>query len=1434
MKPKKIGRLGRSAVWLLAFGLCCRALTAFAAYQTVTNDVWWKDNNGNPIMAQGGGISKFGGTYYWYGVQYKEMGPYFTNSTVNTSSSTFVAINCYSSTDLVHWTFQNQSVNKSTAGFSNTGWVGRLGQVVYNSADSQYVMWFEGLNGQTCCTCSTPGGNFVLNNTQDTITNVYFGPGAGDCTIFCDVDHGGTPYFICSDPHGRQHAYVCPLSANYRTIGNATAINDTDGVPAWPQGQEADNMFERNGIYYYTMSNLAGWSYSTAYEVNSPTIFTPTSYTADAAYLGTTADNTHYSQVSFGFQVAGTVTTNYLMVGDRWSQFDGTYASAGHGSNFAIMCPITFTNNTPYFQSLNMFQIDTVTGNWRLATPANTPTNLAAIPGHAQALLSWAASDGATAYNLKRSTTNGGPYTIIATPTTNNYTDNAVSNGKAYFYVVSSTNIFGESTNSAQVSVVPSIGPLITAASASPNLVYPGQNVAISATVTAQANPIGAVTVDVSAIGGLTNQTLVADWAGNYTNTVAVGATTPVEVLTLTANAVDNLGNIASPFPFSLTIGTVNDTWNGGGNNDNWSNGTNWVGGTAPGFGYSLIFAGTTRPTPEMDSSYDVYSVTFDVTAGNFIISANGGTLTITGGVTNNSASSQTLNVPVVLGSPVTVSAAAAALTLAQSVDNGGYLLTVADGGYNTVLGGVISGAGGLVKTGTGTNFLYDNNTFAGNLTISNGALVVGAQPIGGGGQLGGGYYSGAIVNGGTLTYNSASAQVLSGIISGTGALNQNGSAPLALSAANTFSGPTTVTSGALTLSNSLALQNSTLNFNGGSVTFGGITAATLGGLAGAQNLSLLNGASAAVALAVGGNNSSTAYSGALSGNSASLTKNGAGTLTLTGASSYTGSTTVNAGTLELPAGGSINGGALVGGGFLVDGGALTSAGTTSFNAVDNAFFESSGTASLGALTEPNNDGLLINITGGSFSASSLTLERTAQFTTAPTATAPIAGATTSGLYVNGATASVSLGALTIGIGNSSDSVRLDSGGLVVTNEILVGHTSNTRWEILQVNGGSFTSLDTVNGIVLSQNNGSTPNNSEVYLSGGTTTANKIAFGVATDTVGGTGFLIVTNAVLYLGGGGIVQPNTTGYANTISLLGGTLGATAGWSSALAMQLNGTGFTFKAADASNAAHDISLGGALSGPGNLAKTGGGTLTLSGTNTYTGGTTVSAGRLLVNGSVAAAGTVMVASGGTLGGTGTINGPATIQSGGTFSPGAGSIGTLTFGGSLTLAAGGTNIFKITQSPLTNDLAVISGALTNGGTLIVTNLGATALAAGDSFKLFKAASYSGSFANVQLPPLPFGLAWNTSSLNTAGTVSVVLTTTPVIGSISISGGGLGLSGTGGVGGANFVLLGSTNLSTPAGGWTRLLTNQFDSGGNFNFTNAIATNGQSFYLLELQ
>jgi len=69
--------------------------------------------------------------------------------------------------------------------------------------------------------------------------------------------------------------------------------------------------------------------------------------------------------------------------------------------------------------------------------------------------LAWTASAGATSYRVKRATFSGGPYTVVASPTTTSATDTGLSNGATYFYVVSAVNASGESGNSSEVSATP-------------------------------------------------------------------------------------------------------------------------------------------------------------------------------------------------------------------------------------------------------------------------------------------------------------------------------------------------------------------------------------------------------------------------------------------------------------------------------------------------------------------------------------------------------------------------------------------------------------------------------------------------------------------------------------------------------------------------------------------------------------------------------------------------------------------------------------------------------------------------------------------------------------------------------------------------------------------------------------------------------------------
>jgi hypothetical protein len=87
------------------------------------------------------------------------------------------------------------------------------------------------------------------------------------------------------------------------------------------------------------------------------------------------------------------------------------------------------------------------------------PTGLTATAGDQEISLSWDAVPAAASYNVKRSTTDGGPYVTIASPTTTGYTNTGLVNGATYYYVVSQMNAVAESTNSAQVSATPVCTP---------------------------------------------------------------------------------------------------------------------------------------------------------------------------------------------------------------------------------------------------------------------------------------------------------------------------------------------------------------------------------------------------------------------------------------------------------------------------------------------------------------------------------------------------------------------------------------------------------------------------------------------------------------------------------------------------------------------------------------------------------------------------------------------------------------------------------------------------------------------------------------------------------------------------------------------------------------------------------------------------------------
>ena len=244
---------------------------------------------------------------------------------------------------------------------------------------------------------------------------------------------------------------------------------------------------------------------------------------------------------------------------------------------------------------------------------------------------------------------------------------------------------------------------------------------------------------------------------------------------------------------------------------------------------------------------------------------------------------------------------------------------------------------------------------------------------------------------------------------------------------------------------NPLALQNSTLDYDSGTLAFdAGASAATLAGLIGTNNLSLTNLASGPVALTIGNGGVSSAYSGNVNdfGVGSSLIKVGGGALTLSGSNSYAGATTLGGGMLILTNGGQINSAAAVtinnGGGstFNLSGGVLTAASMV-LNNNNVGFIQNAGTSSFsGTVTFGNdnaNSGNSLQILGGTFNADTLNSGRSSlNLSAQPGAGQGIGG---NGIFISNAVVNITntlgVGGRTSG-GNSSTSMRIDGGVLNV------------------------------------------------------------------------------------------------------------------------------------------------------------------------------------------------------------------------------------------------------------------------------------------------------------------------------------------------------------------------------------------------------------------
>ena len=350
MARKPIVTLGALCLAALAWvGGCAPAHSVASAPgagpQIINPGALWPDDRGQHIQAHGGGIIKHGGLYYWFGEQRGQDVPRGHR-----------AVSCYSSPDLVHWTFRRNVLTMTPADrpadLPGTGIVLERPKVFYNAKTKKFVMYVH-LDDSAyraaevgVATSETVDGDYRLVK--------HFRPlGQQSRDIGQFIDDDGTAYLIFEDRPNGWH--LAKLSSDYLSVER--------DVHLFPQHMEGGAMVHLDGLYYAIGSHLTGWDpnpnlYSTARSLDGPW--------SEWKDIAPPDKKTYGAQSTMLVKVVGTKSTTVVFMGDIWrprTQWDSRY----------LWMPLKIGGGKLVLPEPRQWTLDIVTGEAKISKDPTNP-----------------------------------------------------------------------------------------------------------------------------------------------------------------------------------------------------------------------------------------------------------------------------------------------------------------------------------------------------------------------------------------------------------------------------------------------------------------------------------------------------------------------------------------------------------------------------------------------------------------------------------------------------------------------------------------------------------------------------------------------------------------------------------------------------------------------------------------------------------------------------------------------------------------------------------------------------------------------------------------------------------------------------------------------------------------------------------------------------